>query len=169
VQALRTSVTEMNNLASAIRAYADELQAHEGNAEVDVRVDVQGPARALHPLVRDEVFRIAGEALRNALRHAGASQIEVEVAYGPHQFRLRVRDDGKGIDPQVVDVQARRRPLRACRHARARGGVGGKLTVWSALYAGTEIELTVPAANAYVGAAKDAPVFELRDDRAEAR
>jgi signal transduction histidine kinase len=51
----------------------------------------------------DEVYRIAGEALRNAFRHAPAHRIEAEIHYDRKQFRLRIRDDGKGIDPRVLD------------------------------------------------------------------
>ena len=70
------------------------------------RVAVEGQPRDLHPIVRDEIYRIAGEALRNAFRHAQATRIEVEIRYDDRQFRLRVRDDGKGIDPEVLADQA---------------------------------------------------------------
>jgi signal transduction histidine kinase len=156
VQALRTSVAESNNLAAAIRSLGDELKTQQqGEAAVAIRVEVHGVTRALHPIVRDETFRIAGEALRNALHHARATQIEVEVVYDRHQLRLRVRDDGKGIDPQVLTQQGRpgHFGLEGMRERAA--VVGGKLTVWSALDAGTEIDLTVPAANAYVAAGDD--------------
>ena len=150
VQALRTSTTEMNNLAASIRALGDELQAQQpADAKVPVRVEVLGITRNLHPIVRDETFRIAGEALRNALRHAGAKQIEVEIVYDRQQFRLRVRDDGKGIDPQVLQHQGRPGHFGLPGMRERAAVVGGKLTVWSALDAGTEIELTVPGANAY--------------------
>jgi signal transduction histidine kinase len=118
-------------------------------------VAVHGVTRPLHPIVRDETFRIAGEALRNALRHAAASQIEVEIVYDRHQFRLRVRDDGKGIDPLVLERE-RRSGHFGLEGMRERASVaGGRLKVWSALDAGTEIELTVQAANAYVVSAQD--------------
>ena len=68
---------------------------------------MEGTPRNLHPILRDEVYRIAGEALRNAFRHAQARRIEVEIRYDEQQFRLRVRDDGKGIDPKVLDGEGR--------------------------------------------------------------
>ncbi len=149
VQGLRTSTTEMNDLADSIRALGEEL-ADENSAEAVLRVEVQGTPRALHPIVRDEVFRIAGEALRNAFRHAAAKQIEVELRYDERQLRVRVRDDGKGIDPEVLRAEGPEGHF-GLRGMRERAKLaGGKLTVWSALDAGTEIELTVPAANAYV-------------------
>jgi signal transduction histidine kinase len=156
VQALRTSVTESNNLAAAIRSLGDELRVQHGaEANVAMRVDVRGVTRPLHPIVRDETFRIAGEALRNALRHAGATQVEVEVTYDRQHLRVRVRDDGKGIDPQVLREQGRQGHFGLAGMRERAAVVGGRLTVWSALDSGTEIELTVPAANAYVAAARD--------------
>jgi signal transduction histidine kinase/ligand-binding sensor domain-containing protein len=151
VQALRTSTTEMNNLAASLRAFGDELRAENGGDKAAaIRVEVLGVTRALHPIVRDEVFRIAAEALRNALRHAASAQIEIEIVYDRQQFRLRVRDDGKGIDPQVLAQHGREGHFGLEGMRERAAVVGGKLTVWSALDAGTEIELTVPAANAYV-------------------
>jgi signal transduction histidine kinase len=115
-------------------------------------MEVQGTPRALHPIVRDEVFRIAGEALRNAFRHAGAKQIEVELRYDKRHFRVRVRDDGKGIDPELLRTEGREGHF-GLRGMRERAKLaGGKLTVWSGLDAGTEVELSVPAQHAYSSA-----------------
>ena len=145
VQGLRTSATEMNDLADSIRALGEEL-ADENSAEAVLRVEVQGTPRALHPIVRDEVFRIAGEALRNAFRHAAAKQIEVELRYDERQLRVRVRDDGKGIDPEVLRAEGREGHF-GLRGMRERAKLaGGKLTVWSGLDTGTEVELSIPGA-----------------------
>ena len=111
VQGLRSSTVEINDLARAIDALGEELAGGEGNEtnsnRVESSVEVEGTPRDLHPILRDEVYRIAGEALRNAFRHAQARRIDVAIGYGERQFRLRVRDDGKGIDPEVLDGQAR--------------------------------------------------------------
>ena len=105
--------------------------------------------RTLHPIVRDEVFRIAGEALRNAFRHAGARKIEVELRYDERQLVIRVRDDGKGIDPDVLRDEGREGHF-GLRGMRERAKLaGGKLTVWSGLGTGTEVDLTIPGARAY--------------------
>jgi signal transduction histidine kinase len=98
-----------------------------------------------HPIVCDEIYKIAAEALRNAFRHAHAERVEVEIRYDTEQFRLRVRDDGEGIDPAVLANQGleghyglRGMPERAAL-------IGGKLAVWSEVGAGTEVELRLPA------------------------
>ena len=89
---------ERNDLARAITTIAEEIAAEpSSHAAVELRVGVEGIPRTLHPIVRDEIYRIGSEALRNAFRHAEAKQIEVELRYDERQLRLRIRDDGKGI------------------------------------------------------------------------
>jgi signal transduction histidine kinase len=154
VQGLRASVVESNDLAVAIRAFGEELMAEQaGNGSVVPHVVVEGTPRTLHPIQRDEIYRIACEALRNAFKHANATQIEVELRYDERQLRLRVRDNGKGIDPQFLTEEGRagHYGLRGMRE-RAKL-MGGKLTVWSALDSGAEVELSVPAARAYASSA----------------
>jgi signal transduction histidine kinase len=108
------------------------------------RVIVEGEPQKISPELHDEVYRIAREVMRNAFRHAGANKVEVELRYDKNQLRLRVRDDGRGLDPKVLEVS--RRPghwgLAGIRE-RARQ-VGAQLKIWSEDGAGTEIELTVP-------------------------
>jgi signal transduction histidine kinase len=122
-------------------------QTNENYPVVDVRVE--GESRELHPILRDDVYRIAGEAMRNAFLHAEASRIEVEIHYDVRQLRLRIRDDGKGIDPQIVTEKGRpgHWGLRGM-HERAKR-VGGNLGVWSKPDSGTDIELTIPGSTAY--------------------
>jgi signal transduction histidine kinase len=106
VQGLRSSTTVTNDLACAITALGTELAGSEANPNAaEFHVEVEGTPRDLHPILRDEVYRIAGEALRNAFKHAQAQRIEVEIRYDERQLRLRVRDDGKGIDVKHLDEQ----------------------------------------------------------------
>ena len=150
VQGLRSSTIETNDLALAIRAIGEELAADATNGDsVEFRVQVEGTPRNLHPILRDEVYRIAGEALRNAFRHAQARHIEVEIRYDERQLRVRVRDNGKGIDQKVLggDEPAGHFGLHGMRERAEL--IGGKLTVWSELDSGTEVELSIPASNAY--------------------
>jgi len=150
VQGLRSSTLETNDLAEAIGTLAKELAANVTGPNVPAfRLDIGGAPQSLHPILRDEVYRIGGEALRNAFRHAEAGRIEVGIEYDDKRFRVRVRDDGKGIDPKFFDEDGR--PGHFGLHGmRERAKlVGGKLAVWSELDAGTEIELSIPAATAY--------------------
>jgi signal transduction histidine kinase len=92
---------------------------------------------------------VACEAVRNAFNHAHASRIEVEIHYDKRRFRVRVRDDGKGIDPQVLE-EGRRAGHFGLPGMQERAELaGGELAVWSEPDSGTEIELTIPAAVAY--------------------
>jgi signal transduction histidine kinase/ligand-binding sensor domain-containing protein len=150
VHGLRSSMVATNDLAQAISTLGEQLNAGQaGQQSPDFRVHVEGAPREIVPLLRDDVYRIAVEALRNAFRHAHPRQIEVEIRYDQRQFRLRVRDDGKGIDPTVLagDGQHGHYGLPGM-HERAKL-IGGKLDVWSELDSGTEIELTIPASVAY--------------------
>jgi signal transduction histidine kinase/ligand-binding sensor domain-containing protein len=150
VQGLRASTMETNDLAVAIRTLAEEL-AGEGTNPNSAAFDVQveGTLRELHPILRDDVYRIAGEGMRNAFRHAEAKRIEVEIHYDEREFRLRVRDNGKGIDAKLLSSDGRKGHygLRGMRE-RAQS-MGGKLAVWSEVNSGTELELSIPATRAY--------------------
>jgi signal transduction histidine kinase len=150
VQGLRSSVVVTNDLARAITTFGEGLASdHNGQQARDFRVHVEGTSRDLAPLVRDEVYRIASEALRNAFRHARARRIEVEIHYEKWLLRMRVRDDGKGIDAQVLGAGGRGGHHGLAGMRERAELVGGKLAVWSELESGTEIELTIPAAIAY--------------------
>ena len=148
VQGLRASTVERNDLAAAVRTLGDELATDAGVGQPQpptFSVAVEGQTRDLHPIVRDEIYKIAAEALRNAFRHAHAGQVEVEIRYDNAEFRLRVRDDGKGIDPAVLANQGLEGHY-GLRGMPERGAlIGGKLAVWSEVGAGTEVELRLPA------------------------
>ena len=150
VQGLRLSTAVTNELAMAIRTVGEELAAREaGLKPPTLDVHVSGKPRELHPILRDEIYRIAAEALRNAFRHAGARRIEVEIHYEDTGLRLRVRDDGKGIDPKLLEGDGRAGHYGLPGMRERAKVAGGKLDVWSKLDAGTEVELTIPASAAY--------------------
>jgi len=162
VQGLRSSMLETNDLADAIRTLSEQLASDESTVHhAMLRVEAQGVPRSLHPIVRDEILRIAGEALRNAFRHADAKQIEVELRHDERELRLRVRDDGKGIEPEVQS-QGGREGHFGMHGMRERAKLlGGRLTVWSGLDSGTEVELSIPASHAYVSSSS-APTWLSR-------
>jgi signal transduction histidine kinase/ligand-binding sensor domain-containing protein len=137
--ALRASTTEANDLAEALRRAGEESVAAY---PLQFDLLVEGTAKDMHPIVRDEVYRIGYEAIRNAFIHSGGTKVEVVLSYA-HGLELRVRDDGKGIDP---DIAAKGKPghfgLIGMQERATR--IAGKLTVRSSADAGTEVELIVP-------------------------
>ncbi len=150
VQGLRSSTIITNDLAYAISTLAEELAADQTSQNSPgFHVIVEGKTRDLVPLVRDEVYRIASEALRNAFRHAQARRIEVGIHYDNRRLRLWVRDDGKGIDPKVLAEGGRDGHYGMAGMKERAKLAGGKLAVFSRLDSGTEAELTIPASIAY--------------------
>jgi signal transduction histidine kinase/ligand-binding sensor domain-containing protein len=154
IQGLRSEPIAKGNLSELLMATTLELASsatpnHEPPA---FELIEEGERRALSPTTKNEVCRIALEILRNAYRHAQAHRIEAEVRYGDHILRLRVRDDGKGIDPGVLKEGGivGHWGLRGIRERAER--IGAQLEFWSEAGAGTEVQLTVPASVAYENA-----------------
>jgi len=149
IQGLRASTMATNELPQAVKALGDEM-ASQDSASNSARfhVVVEGPPQDLHPILRDEVYAIARDAVRNAFRHAEARNIEAEIRYSGSLLQLRVRDDGNGIDPGVVaEGRAGHYGVPGMRERAKR--IGGKLDVWTGTGAGTEIELSIPGSIAY--------------------
>jgi signal transduction histidine kinase len=150
---LRSSTVVTNELAHAMTALGNEMShelASQGSAHgsAGFHVVVEGLPRDLHPILRDEIYAIAREAIRNAFRHAKARNIEAEIRYSGSLLRLRVRDDGNGIDPGIVaEGRAGHYGVPGMRERAKR--IGGKLDVWTGTGAGTEIELSIPGSIAY--------------------
>jgi ligand-binding sensor domain-containing protein/signal transduction histidine kinase len=151
IQNLRARPSLDPDLGSLLNAVGKELAQPpeaEGSAPT-FRVVVEGSRLPLAPLLQDEIYRIGREVLLNAFRHAHASRIEAEIRYDRDIFRLRIRDDGKGIESSVLKegVRTGHWGLPGM-HERAEK-MGGRLKIWSEPGAGTEAELTVPARIAY--------------------
>ena len=104
---VRASTTETNGLAVAPKALGEGLADQTNQNSPEFAVEVEGAPRDLHPILRDEVYRIAGEAPRNAFRHAQARRTEAEIHYDEHQLQVRMRDDGTGINEQVLTDHGR--------------------------------------------------------------
>jgi len=155
VQGLRDSTVQTNDLARAVNTLGEELAADPANhSSPALRVTVGGETRNLHPILRDEIYRIAAEALRNAFRHAQARHVEVEIRYDDREFRLRVRDDGKGMDAALLSGQEPTGHFGLNGMRERAKLAGGDLTVWSEVDAGTEVELRIPAGIAYADSRK---------------
>jgi signal transduction histidine kinase len=150
VEDLRHSTIGDNDIVQALTALCRELATdHHHHCATSSRVLVEGKPRDLDPILRDEVYRIAREALRNAFNHSGANKIEAEVDFGDSQFSLLVRDDGNGIDPKVLGHGGRRGHWGLPGMRERAKEFGGNLKVWSESGAGTEVQLTIPASVAY--------------------
>ena len=147
VHGLRTSIPETNDLAEALQSLAEDLAEERGHTAA-ARVQVHGTPQALHPLALDETLRIASEALRNAFHHAEARRIDVEIRYDTRQLLVRVRDDGKGIAPDVLSAGEKEGHFGLSGMRERAALVGGKLAVRSS-GAGTEVEFSAPGSRAY--------------------
>jgi signal transduction histidine kinase len=148
IHSLRSSTTLTNELAQAMTALGEELAGtHQGQAPT-FHVSIEGTPRDLHPILRDDIYRIAREALRNAFRHAQASKIEAEITYGARLLRLRIRDDGKGVDAKLLDAGREGHWGLPGMRERAQQ-IGAQFDMWSKVGAGTEVQMTLPAAVAY--------------------
>jgi signal transduction histidine kinase len=150
IQDLRSSTTITNELGQAMAALGEEFGcARDGKGgSPTLRVSMEGKPRELHPILRDDIYRIAREALRNAFLHAKASKIEADIIYDARLLRLRIRDDGKGIDPKLLDAGRDGHWGLAGMRERAEQ-IGARLDIWSEVGAGTEVDLRVPGSVAY--------------------
>ena len=151
IQELRSEPIAPDNLAHALNAAHRELvDLASANDKLPVfDLIEEGEQRPLCPTASNEVCRIALELLRNAFRHANASRIEAEIRYGDQALRVRIRDNGRGVDPKVLKEggSAGHRGLKGVRERAEM--IGSHLEFWSEGGAGTEVELTVPASVAY--------------------
>jgi signal transduction histidine kinase/ligand-binding sensor domain-containing protein len=150
VQNLRSSTFEEGDLATVLGALGAELAVGmELQAKSEYRVMVEGKPRELNPDVRDDIYRIAREAVRNAYQHANARHIETEVTFGETDLSVRVRDDGIGVDATILagGQPAGHWGLPGMRERSE--SIGGRLKVFSERNAGTEVELCISAAIAY--------------------
>jgi signal transduction histidine kinase/ligand-binding sensor domain-containing protein len=139
LNSLRTSTTETNDLAEAFRRATEECRTENS---METSFSVAGDARIMHPIVRDEVYRVGYEAIRNACVHSQASKLRVTLTYAD-ELRVDVSDNGVGIDPLVADRGKEGHfGLQGMRERAAR--IAGKLTVISSPGSGTQVKLVVP-------------------------
>lgn len=143
---LRARKAKPESLTEAFASLGVEFQSL---SPAHFELIASGRKRDLDTVVQEELQKIGREALFNAYRHAKASQIEVEINFGIFEFRIRVRDNGVGIDPAILrnGSIAGHFGLPGMRERVAR--IGGRLELWSRPGAGTEIEIRIPGAIAY--------------------
>ncbi len=144
LHSLRASTTDQNDLAEAFRRAIDEC-GRGTDAEISFLVD--GAAKEMHPVVRDEVYRIGYEAIRNACAHSNAAHLEVRLEYA-HDFMMLVSDNGVGIAAEVIEQgKEGHYGVRGMKERAQR--IGAKLSIDSSRNSGTTITLVVPGRVAF--------------------
>jgi signal transduction histidine kinase/ligand-binding sensor domain-containing protein len=139
LNSLRTSTTQTNDLAEALKRATGECRMY---SPMEVAFSVSGDSKEMHPVVRDEIYRIGYEAIRNACMHSKASRLVVELKYG-YDLAVLVRDNGIGMDPTVAkEGKDGHFGLQGMRERAAR--IGGNLTVASSADSGTQVTVMVP-------------------------
>jgi ligand-binding sensor domain-containing protein/signal transduction histidine kinase len=149
VHDLRSHAPTRSDFAEVVTTMVEEMSSDESNRGISFHTVIEGKPQALQPILQDEICGIVREALRNTIAHAEARNIETEITYGERLFWVRIRDDGKGINPRVLEQGGRvgHWGLPGMRERAAR--IGAQLEFWSEVGAGTEIQLSVPASVAY--------------------
>ena len=159
---LRSSSTAPSDLAHLLAAAGKELSevGVSNGGSPAFRLIVEGPPRDIKMVLQDEIYRIGREILRNAFHHARAKKIEVEIRYDAQELRIRFRDDGIGIAPEVLNEGARAGHWGLPGVRERAKLAGAKVDFWSEAGAGTEVQVAVPASAAYAKSS-EARVFGL--------
>ena len=153
-----TQAAEKRDLPELLAGYCAEFSAAH---PVEYRVEVDGLSRELDPMVSTELSKIGREALSNAFRHAGATAIEVEVSYESARLRLRVRDNGKGFDPALLQTNSGPGHLGLQNMRKRAETIQATFSLWSRPGTGTEVEAIIIGKRAYVGKSRGWPFFLL--------
>lgn len=141
LQGLRSSAMESTSLEQALSCLREEFTPGGG---VQFRVFVTGKPRRLSPETQEQVYLIAREALINALRHSEAAIIETEIEYRTRQLCIRIRDNGCGMDPNVV-TSGRHTHWGLVGMRERAACIGARFRIWSRAGAGTEVEISLPS------------------------
>ena len=122
-----------------------QLLARESVERSNVRVTYTGPANvaSIDNASASALYRVAQEAVGNAIRHARAKSITIRLDLGARETELEIKDDGTGFAPEVIE---QRRPGLGLFTMRERAAlVGGRLTLQSGVGQGTSVRVIVPA------------------------
>ena len=152
IQDIRSNTVAQSDLPELLTATGSELAGLQkiNDNSPTFAMTVEGERKRLSPIIQEEVYQVARELFRNAFRHAEARRIEADIRYDDRVLRLRIRDNGKGIDLKVLQQGGNGHwGLRGARERAER--IGAQLDFWSEAGAGTEVQLTVPATIAYAG------------------
>jgi signal transduction histidine kinase len=145
LNSLRSSTSLKNELGPALRRAAESGVVPDGMA---ISVSVVGDARALHPIVRDELYRIGREAIQNAKTHSHGSRVSIDLTYG-QDLTLHVGDNGVGIDPgYAIGGRDGHHGLQGMRERAA--PIQGRLNILSSTESGTDISVIVPGSVSFL-------------------
>jgi signal transduction histidine kinase len=145
IRGLRSSGSQTPDLVVALSRIREELELQP---DIDFRVFVAGRQKRPSQEIEHEVYHIGRESLVNAFCHSGAKHVELEIEYSDSELCLRIRDNGRGVDPQVLHKGREEHwGLEGMRERAAR--IGGQLKILSSASAGTEVLLSVPSSMAF--------------------
>ena len=151
LDSLRNSAPDTEDLASALRRAAEGCMSDQ----MKITVSLMGLPRSMHPVARDEVFRIGAEAIRNACIHSGGESLRIELRYG-RDLILDVRDSGRGFDPKLLNSgKPGHFGIMGMRERAA--NIGGRLSLNTVEGRGTCLTLIVPGRVIF----RSAPVYSL--------
>lgn len=137
---LRSPVLETHDLLAALRAFGSNAAA---GTPVRFAATVAGAPRRCSPKVENQLLRIGQEAITNAVRHAGATRINLEMRFDDDTVTLRVSDDGRGFEYEYPAHDGDNHYGLTTMRERAEE-MGGRFTIATAVGRGTAIETTVP-------------------------
>ena len=140
LQELRSYGTACSFLESGLVALCEELVQ---SRSAQFRILVKGRSKRVNPEVQKQLYLVGREALLNALCHSGATIIETEIEYSRSQLRVAVRDNGSGIDPQLLCLEQPCHCGLLGMRERSRS-VGARFCIWSRRSSGTEVEICLP-------------------------
>ena len=137
---LRSDTTANDELSESLARYGNQLAQ---TWSISFSMKVTGSEGNLDPIVRDEIYRIGREALGNAFKHSNGSRVEAEVTYDPAAIKVQIRDNGVGIDPEVL-LHGRPGHWGLSGMRERSDKIGATLGIWSRPKEGTELELVLP-------------------------
>ncbi len=167
VQALRSDPGEHGDFVGILRDLAKELKENNDSSGPSLRTIVEGTPRPLQPVVQEEVYSIIREALRNAFAHSGASSIEAEIVYSRKTLLVRIRDDGRGLSPEIAARGGRAGHWGLAGMRERADQLGARFELWSEVGAGTEVQLSVPGSIAYARQSGQTQRSTVRHDKEE--
>jgi signal transduction histidine kinase len=146
VKGLRTAEEKYSDLSKMFALMNAELAKEHA---IPFQIILQGTPRAMNPIVCDDAYQIGREALVNAFRHSLAQKIETEITFARTELRLRVRDDGCGVDSKILEDGGRPGHWGMTGMRERARRIGARLDIWSRQGNGTEVDLRIPASIAY--------------------